>query len=42
MILYELKVIPKFTEKYLNTKYMRYVDDCFLKTSCKEKNKLLL
>ena len=37
----ELNAIPKFITKYPNTKYMRYVNDCFVITSCEQDNKLL-
>ena len=37
----EYKVIPIFTSNHPNTKYMRYVDDCFIITTSEEENNLL-
>ena len=34
----EYKVIPKFITNHPNTKYMRYVDDCFIITTSEEEN----
>lgn len=34
-------MIPKFITKHPNTKYIRYVDDCFIITTSEEENNLL-
>ena len=37
----EHKIIPKFITKYPNTRYLRYVDDCFVLTTNEKENFLL-
>ena len=37
----EYKIIPKFITKHLNTRYLRYVDDCFVLTTNEKEHSLL-